>query len=67
MTDYLEGTLSAADRARFEDHIAGCDGCRTYLEQLRTSLRITGRLAAVAVPQALRKELLRAFRDWKSS
>ena len=31
MTDYLEGALSAIDRHRFEEHIAGCDGCRAYL------------------------------------
>jgi len=37
MTDYLEGALSAVERARFEDHIAGCDGCRAYLAQLRTA------------------------------
>ena len=34
MTDYLDGALSAADRARFEEHIAGCDGCmRTWPSQ----------------------------------
>ena len=29
VTDYLEGGLSEADRARFEAHLSGCDGCTT--------------------------------------
>lgn len=66
MTDYLEGALSAQDRARFEDHIAGCDGCRAYLEQMRETRKVAGRLASEPVPDALRAELLNAFRDWRS-
>jgi anti-sigma factor RsiW len=66
MTDYLEGALSAADVARFEEHIAGCDGCRAYLEQMRVTRRLTGRLADEPVPSALREELVAAFRTWRS-
>jgi len=64
MTDYLEGALSDADRARFEDHIAGCDGCRAYLEQLRETRKVAGRLASEPVPESLQAEVLNAFRDW---
>ena len=66
MTDYLEGALSREDRARFEDHIAGCDGCRAYLEQLRETRRVAGRLATEPVPESLKAELLDAFRDWRA-
>jgi len=66
MTDYLEGALSDADRARFEDHIAGCDGCRAYLEQLRATRLVAGKLASESVPESLQAELLNAFRDWRS-
>jgi anti-sigma factor RsiW len=66
MTDYLEGALSAADRARFEEHIAGCDGCRAYLEQLRETRTVAGKLASEPVPDSLQAELLNAFRDWRS-
>jgi anti-sigma factor RsiW len=65
MTDYLEGTISAADVARFEEHIAGCDGCRAYLEQMRATRRLTGTLAGEPVPDRLRQELLSAFRTWR--
>jgi anti-sigma factor RsiW len=67
MTDYLEGALSAIDRARFEEHIAGCDGCTAYLAQLRMARRIVGRLAAEPVPAAVERELLEAFRSWRST
>jgi len=65
MTDYLEGALSPADRARFEEHIAGCDGCQAYLAQMRATRRLTGRLAEEPVPDALREELVAAFRSWR--
>ena len=35
ITDYLEERLSPVDRARFEAHLAECEACRTYLDQLR--------------------------------
>jgi anti-sigma factor RsiW len=65
MTDYLEGALSPADVARFEAHLAGCDGCRAYLEQMRTTRRLAGRLGDEPVPEELRRELEAAFRDWR--
>jgi anti-sigma factor RsiW len=67
MTEYLEGSLSPADRARFEEHIAGCDGCRAYLAQLRTTKRVVGKLADEPIPEPIEAELLKAFRDWKST
>lgn len=67
MTDYLEGALSSADRARFEEHIAGCDGCRAYLAQLSTTRRVLSKLADEPIPPDLRAELLKAFQNWKST
>ena len=67
MTAYLDGGLSAADRARFESHISGCDGCRAYLAQLRTARMLMGRVADEPMPQALKAELTNAFRSWKAS
>ena len=67
MTDYLEGALSPVERARFDEHIAGCDGCRAYLQQLRTTRRVLGRLADEPVPADVERDLLEAFRSWRSS
>ncbi|HEV3103949.1 MAG TPA: zf-HC2 domain-containing protein [Candidatus Dormibacteraeota bacterium] len=67
MTHYLDGVLSSADRAKFEQHMTGCDGCRTYLDQLRTSRMLMGRVAYEPVPVPLKAELVNAFRSWKAS
>jgi anti-sigma factor RsiW len=66
MTDYLEGVLSQADRARFEQHLVGCDGCRAYLAQLRMTRTVLGRLGVEPVPEAIQRDLMEAFRGWKS-
>ncbi len=64
VTDYLEEALPAADRARFDEHIAGCESCTTYLAQMRETLRLLGRLTEDSVPPESRDTLLAAFRDW---
>jgi anti-sigma factor RsiW len=65
ITDYLEGTMPARDRRRFEAHLDGCDGCNAYLEQMRTTISLTGRLREKDVPRELEERLLAAFRDSK--
>lgn len=67
VTDYVEGALSAADRARFDDHIAACDGCRRFLEQIKTTIALAGRLSPEQLDPAAERALLEAFRDWKPS
>jgi anti-sigma factor RsiW len=65
VTDYLEGTLDADMRVRFEQHLASCSGCREYLEQMELTIRATGRLSEDSLPPAATEALLDAFRDWK--
>lgn len=65
VTDYIEGTLPRSERKRFEAHLGGCDGCTTYVEQMRATVEATGRLTADAIEPAAREALLGAFRDWK--
>ena len=63
VTDYLEGALPETERGRFEAHLAECDGCTGYLEDMR---RLVGTLHRVPEPPpdaATREALLRAFRD----
>ena len=67
VTDYLEGGLSPQGRAEFEHHIAGCTGCHEYVEQMRTTIELTGSLTPEDVPAAAAERLLEAFRGWKSS
>lgn len=64
VTDYLEGTLPAEERARVEAHLVNCPGCTTYIEQMRETVRLTGRLREEDVPPGAREALLQAFRGW---
>jgi anti-sigma factor RsiW len=65
VTDYIEGTLSPEDRARFEKHVTSCSGCRAYLAQMRRTIEIVGMLEARDIPDDARDQLLRTFRTWK--
>jgi anti-sigma factor RsiW len=65
VTAYLEGTLPAGARKRFEAHLAECDGCTTYLEQMRTTIRLSGALRVEDVSQQAERVLLLAFREWQ--
>ncbi|HET8653097.1 MAG TPA: zf-HC2 domain-containing protein [Gaiellaceae bacterium] len=67
VTDYLEGALPDEDRRRFEEHLATCDGCSTYVEQMRTTLRVTGELKADALTPEAEAALREAFREWGAS
>lgn len=42
MSDYLELSLSRRDRKRLERHLADCDACGAYLEQLRVTIAASG-------------------------
>jgi anti-sigma factor RsiW len=64
VTAYLEHGLAPSERERFEEHLVFCDGCSTYLEQMRETIAATGRLATVALPVELERRLLEAFRGW---
>jgi anti-sigma factor RsiW len=67
VTDYFEGALSAADRERFEQHIAKCDWCKIYLDQMRLTIRTVGALTEETLNPQAKEELLAAFRGWKKS
>ncbi len=66
VTHYLEGALAAADRQRFEAHLAACDGCTRYLAQMRETIRLTGGLREADLPAEARERLLAAFRRWSA-
>jgi anti-sigma factor RsiW len=65
VTDYLENRLPSSTRARFEAHLAQCSACRTYLEQMRHTVRALGRIPAESMEPEARDRLLEVFRNWK--
>lgn len=64
ITDYLEDALPAKDRRRVEQHLAICQGCANYLEQMRETIELTGILSEDQIPEEQKQQLLDAFRGW---
>ena len=63
ITDYLEGALPPEQTAILEAHLALCDGCQWYLDQMRTTIATVGRIEDEAVPAEVRDTVLAAFRN----
>jgi predicted anti-sigma-YlaC factor YlaD len=48
VTEYLDGVISDADLARFEEHLEHCVWCNRYLEQIRVTIRVVSRIDSVS-------------------
>jgi anti-sigma factor RsiW len=66
VTEYLEGSLPPDQRRQFEEHLRGCKNCTEYLAEMRTTLRLMGRLEPDRLPEHVRRELVQAFKNWKA-
>ena len=62
ITDYLEGVMDEGARARFDEHVAACPGCTIYLEQMRTTVGLTGILREEDVTPEACQALVGALR-----
>ena len=67
VTDYLEGRLPPADIERFDAHLAECEACVTYVEQIRATVSVVGMLTEDDLPDGAADALLAEFRDWKAA
>jgi predicted anti-sigma-YlaC factor YlaD len=65
VTDYLEGRLTPMEQRRFDAHLELCRGCRTYLEQVRQTLRALGKLPEESIDPEAKERLLSVFRAWR--
>jgi anti-sigma factor RsiW len=65
LTDYLEGAMAPDEVVRFEAHLEECDGCVTYVEQMRATIRTVSALRPADVELTVPEDLLVAFRAWK--
>lgn len=66
VTDYLEDALSEEDRSRFEVHLAACSHCTRYLEQMRTTIALVGRVDPEGVDAETMDDLVALYRRWHS-
>jgi anti-sigma factor RsiW len=67
VTDYLDDALAVSDRLRFQTHLEECDACRDYLDQMRQTIAVVGRLGAEDLSDETRDGLLEAFRGWRGA
>jgi hypothetical protein len=65
VTDYLEGALDRWTEGRFVLHATRCPGCETYLDQIRETVRLAGRLEPEDIDPEARDRLLAEFATWK--
>lgn len=65
LSDYVDGTLPAGERARVDAHLQTCPECIAYLQQLRATIGVLGRLRAEDIPSALLGRIASALRGWR--
>jgi anti-sigma factor RsiW len=66
VTDYLDGALSPAARRSFEAHLAQCENCSAYLEQIRRTIELTGAVGPEDLTPQMRDELGALYRRWRA-
>jgi len=66
VTPYLEDVLPTDERAVIDRHLDACDGCRTYLEQMRQTIRAIGHISHEPITSRTRDEVLAIFRAWRN-
>ena len=62
VTDYLEGALEGAGRAAFAAHLGECEPCSRYVEQIRITVELTGRLREEELSPETKAALVGVFR-----
>jgi anti-sigma factor RsiW len=62
VTAYLDGALPAADRARFEAHLAHCEDCTAYVAQFAQTLNALGAMPRPEPDARALDALLAVFR-----
>ena len=65
VTDYLEGALDDDTVRRFEEHLALCPGCETYLSQMKETASRLGEIPVESLSAETQTTLLSAFRDFR--
>jgi anti-sigma factor RsiW len=64
LMEYVAGTLSAEERAVFDEHLAECPDCVAYLDAYRTTVRLSKEAftpPALAEPPTVPDDLVQAI------
>jgi Putative zinc-finger len=65
--EYVEGAMGLSEATLFELHLNSCNGCSTFIDQIRATASLAGQLSENQVPEEMKAKLLTAFRDWRRS
>ena len=65
VTDYLEGALDEDTVRRFEEHMDLCQGCESYLSQMKETASRLGEIPVESLSPETQATLLSAFRDFR--
>jgi anti-sigma factor RsiW len=65
VTAYLDGALDPEIEQRFVEHLALCDGCEIYVEQMRRTVAEVGQVTPENLSDETRDRLLEAFRGFR--
>lgn len=61
VTEYLEGAMTPEERTALELHLHYCDGCATFVDQIRQTAALAGGLPEERISDETREALLAAF------
>jgi anti-sigma factor RsiW len=61
VTEHLEGALPPDLERAVDEHLALCDPCVEYLDQLRGTVRLLSSLPADPLPPVVREQLLEVY------
>ncbi len=64
-TEYLEERLPLQDQQRLEEHLTLCPYCRIYVEQMRETVCLVGKLSEDSIPEDDKQKLLDYFQNWQ--
>jgi hypothetical protein len=64
VTEYLEDRLPVEERLLFEEHLAFCTWCVTYLEQMRQTIQVAGTLREDDLDPHARDAMLKVFKEF---
>ncbi len=64
-TEYLEERLPSKDRQRLEEHLTLCPYCRIYMEQMRQTVCLLGKMSEDSILEDDKQELLERFQNWQ--
>jgi anti-sigma factor RsiW len=65
VTPYLEDALPPEERALVDQHLASCDGCQAYVQQMRLTIQAVGHVPEEAITSKTRDDVLAIFRSWR--